>query len=279
MLECMVDDSPSESVRRVCISVAEDMPAWRRNLVEDLTEKVGALRVASAHDVSARDGDILIAATDTRLEVRVIHGDARLISGHGVSSEPDRLDTKSGPGRSLKQPLLKAVGIRKGDPYRPSILDTTAGLGEDAWLLASVGCRVLACERHPIIYALLADALTRARDRSPEVAERITLRCCDSRDQLKTLAQVLDTDRPEVITIDPMFPSGRKTAERKALAVLRLLAGDDPDADILLNAACKVALKRVVVKRPSKAEPLAGMPPAVSHPGRGFRFDVYPTSR
>ncbi len=137
----------------------------------------------------------------------------------------------------------------------------------------------MACERHPIIHALLADALVRVRDRLPDVAERITLLCCDSHDPLKTLAQVPDNDRPEVVTLDPMFPTGRKTAERKALAVLRLLAGDDPDAETLLHAACKVALKRVVVKRPSKADPLAGMSPAVSHHGRGFRFDVYPTGR
>jgi|GEM_PF-6658972 len=74
---------------------------------------------------------------------------------------------------------------------------------------------------------------------------------------------------PEVVLIDPMFPGERKTAERKAMAVLRWIAGDDPDAEHLLSPALQTATRRVVVKRPRAAGPLNGQPPTVVHGGRG----------
>ncbi|GHM54843.1 hypothetical protein ECZU51_35130 [Escherichia coli] len=51
--------------------------------------------------------------------------------------------------------MAKAVGI-KGD-YLPDVVDATAGLGRDAFVLASVGCRVRMLERNPVVAALLDD--------------------------------------------------------------------------------------------------------------------------
>jgi hypothetical protein len=50
---------------------------------------------------------------------------------------------KFGGGRG--EAVAKAVGI-KGD-YLPDVVDATAGLGRDAFVLASVGCRVRMLER------------------------------------------------------------------------------------------------------------------------------------
>ncbi len=47
------------------------------------------------------------------------------------------------------------MGI-KGD-YLPDVVDATAGLGRDAFVLASVGCRVRMLERNPVVAALLDD--------------------------------------------------------------------------------------------------------------------------
>ncbi|WP_457998882.1 class I SAM-dependent methyltransferase, partial [Klebsiella michiganensis] len=64
---------------------------------------------------------------------------------------------KFGGGRG--EAVAKAVGI-KGD-YLPDVVDATAGLGRDAFVLASVGCRVRMLERNPVVAALLDDGLAR----------------------------------------------------------------------------------------------------------------------
>jgi len=52
-------------------------------------------------------------------------------------------------GGGVKQLIAKAVGIK--GKYRPTIIDVTAGLGKDAYVLASLGCTVHMLERSPII--------------------------------------------------------------------------------------------------------------------------------
>jgi 16S rRNA (guanine1516-N2)-methyltransferase len=224
--------------------------------------------------------ELLMVVTAQRLEVRVVGGpDATIVGGHGVGAELTRLDTHSPPGRSLKQPLLKAVGITRRE-MGIRVLDATAGLGEDAWLLASFGCEVEAVERQPIIAALLDDALQRAAAGDAIVASRLTVTAADSFARLEALRDSPQPLRPQVVYVDPMFPEpigGRRAAERKPMKVLRRLAGDDPDAAELLAAARGTALRRVVVKRPLHAPDLA--PGVVArHEGKGHRFDVYSTA-
>lgn len=206
------------------------------------------------------------------LELRACGPDAapELVRGGGVVCAPHLLDTRSGPGRSLQNPLLKAAGIRKGDPWRPRVLDGTAGLGEDAWLLAAAGCQVDCRERHPLIHALLADGLVRAAAAAPEISARLRL--------LPLADSTAAADGAyEVVCLDPMFPHDpRRTAlERKAMRLLRLAAGADTDADALLAPALAQASRRVVVKRPAHAPPLAGRKPDLVFEGKGHRFDVY----
>ena len=55
--------------------------------------------------------------------------------------------------------LLRATRV-KNRPAR--LLDLTAGLATDAWRLARAGFDVIACERQPVIHALVQDALQRA---------------------------------------------------------------------------------------------------------------------
>lgn len=214
-----------------------------------------------------------------QLELRVVQAGHPLAGGHGVVADLTQLDTTSPAGRSLKTPVLKAVGINKRrGPDRPSVLDATAGLGEDAWLLAAAGCRVTAVERHPVVHALLTDALDRARAVAPDVAGRITLLPCAQ--AAAVLREHAGSDRFEAVLIDPMFPAAprRKTTERKPMRVLRWLVGDDGDADDLLGLAMNVATRRVVVKRPKHAPHLAGVEPVAVHTGKGLRFEVLATA-
>ena len=58
-------------------------------------------------------------------------------------------------GGGTGQMIAKAVGIQQG--VRPRVLDATAGLGKDAFVLASLGCEMSLIERQPLIGALLED--------------------------------------------------------------------------------------------------------------------------
>jgi len=216
----------------------------------------------------------VLERVEGRLQVRVLPGEGvepDLARGHGVCATPSDIDTQSGPGRSLQAPIFKAIGVKDGQ--RPRVLDGTAGLGSDTWLLAAAGCTVTCVERNPTVHALLEDGLKRAQVEKPEIASRITLLPCQP-----TLAALTAWNfawQPETIYLDPMFPGERKTAEKKAMKVLRILAGDDADDDALLAPAQALALRRVVVKRPTQAPHLDNKKPSLVFDGKGFRFDVY----
>lgn len=181
-------------------------------------------------------------------------------------------------GGGRNQPLGRAVGLKGG--AMPTVMDATAGLGRDAFVLACLGCTVHLVERSPIIAALLRDGLLRAAH-DPDVGllavERLTLTVADGRDYLRKLAE---DQRPDVIYLDPMYPHRHKTAlVGKEMRLLRQLAGDDDDAPELLAAALSGARRRVVVKRPRRAPALAGPAPGFEIIAPNTRFDVYPTLR
>ncbi|MDB9810163.1 class I SAM-dependent methyltransferase [Planktomarina temperata] len=64
-----------------------------------------------------------------------------------------------GGGRG--QDLAKAMGLRAGKT--PKIVDATAGLGRDSFLLASLGAEVTMIERSDVMHGLLQDGMARAR--------------------------------------------------------------------------------------------------------------------
>jgi 16S rRNA (guanine1516-N2)-methyltransferase len=268
----------------VCVSADPAADVHLRQRAENLATQL-ALPLALESPGPA-DADLLLTATSARLELRVLGGDPTIRGGHPVACELTTIDTTSPPGRSLQQPLLKALGIRRGSAYRPTILDATAGYGEDAYLAASMGCSVLAVERHPIMAALLDDGVKRAVAQHPHLASRLKVMHRHSRELLQSIIDESFTPRDaaalgpfDVVYLDPMFPSGRKTAERKAMKVARWLVGGDEDAPDLLALARQVARKRVVVKRPLHAPTLDEHAPDVVHRGKSLRFDVYLTHR
>lgn len=170
--------------------------------------------------------------------------------------------------------LYQAVGIRPGKPL-PRVLDATAGLGQDAFLLAYRGCSVTAIERSPILAALLRDGIERVM-RVPEISQRIDdrlkLMLADARDVLKHLPI---EGAPDVIYLDPMFPPKKKSAlVKKEMRILRQLVGDDTDAGELFELARQIARQQVVVKRMRLAPPLAPNPTR-AYSGRTTRYDVY----
>lgn len=179
-----------------------------------------------------------------------------------------------------KQPMARAAGLQK--PREPGtgplrILDGTAGLGRDGYTLAALGADVTLVERNATVCALLRDARHRvlADPRSAAIGDRITVI-----EAVSASFMALPEHRGhwDVVYLDPMYPDDGKAAlPSKEMQLLRDLTGGDPDADDLLEPALHAASRRVVVKRPSKAPPLAGRPPSLSFDGTQLRFDVYLT--
>ncbi|MFC1844749.1 class I SAM-dependent methyltransferase [Thermodesulfobacteriota bacterium] len=178
---------------------------------------------------------------------------------------------KHGGGRT--QALARAIGLKKG--WQPSVIDATAGLGRDGFIMAHLGCHVHMLERSPILAVMLEDGLERAKQaaQTAEIVSRIKLTQTDSKEFLQKLKQ---QDRPDVIYLDPMFPERTKSSlVKKEMRILRGLAGDDLDAEKLLDIALGCAGNRVVVKRPRLAPLLGDIAPSHAIKGKTSRFDVY----
>ena len=174
-----------------------------------------------------------------------------------------------GGGRG--QDLPKAAGFKPG--INPHIIDATAGLGRDAFLLASLGATVTMIERSTEMHALLHDGMARALDAggvTAEIISRMTLIHGDA-------IQLLPSLSPEIVLVDPMHPPRNKSALVKAeMRQIRAIVGIDDDQTRLMQTALAHASRRVVLKWPAKAAPMADIPPA-SHQiiGKSVRYDVF----
>ncbi|NVJ50369.1 MAG: class I SAM-dependent methyltransferase [Gammaproteobacteria bacterium] len=176
-------------------------------------------------------------------------------------------------GGGRKEGVAKAIGI-KGDQV-PSVIDATAGMGRESFLLWSLGCEVHSIERQPIIFALLEDAHRRLMNQLNTPQPSWKLSHANAVDYLQTAKH---TEMADVIYLDPMYPSREKSAAvKKEMQVFKQLAGSDLDADELLLAAKQKARKRVVVKRPQSAPFLANQAPTHQIKMKKHRFDVYLT--
>ena len=209
------------------------------------------------------------------LLIRGEHSLALAKTGKGAP-KPVVIDFTSGAvdhrrrfGGGKGQDIAKAVGLNKRANL--SILDATAGLGRDAFVLASLGCHVSLCERVGFVRSLLEDGLSRALVH-PEVsaiAARMPL--------LKGDITSVTEARFDVVFLDPMYPHTDKSsaAAKKEMAFFRDLVGKDEDADLLLPKALDIADYRVVVKRPKGAPYLNNTEPTYQLEGKAGRFDVY----
>ncbi|MGJ8555493.1 MAG: class I SAM-dependent methyltransferase [Sulfitobacter geojensis] len=191
-----------------------------------------------------------------------------------------RVDFVNGPvahrlrfGGGRGQDLAKAMGLRGGKT--PTIIDATAGLGRDAFLLASLGAEVTLIERSDKMHALLEQGMQRAAAESGqlrEIIDRMTLLKGDAKDLLPDLSG-------ESILIDPMHPPRKSSAlVKQELRQVREIVGSDEDAADLVRVALANATKRVVLKWPAKADPIEGIRPCTHQIlGKSTRYDVFMT--
>ena len=169
--------------------------------------------------------------------------------------------------------IAKAVGV--SGQFKPSVVDATAGLGRDAFVLAGLGCELQLIERHPVVAALLDNGLHRAQKEHDFIGDTCQRMQLIGTDNLFTGNGY--TQEPDVVYLDPMYPkTGKQKAQvKKDMQMFQQLVGSDEDADTLLEPAIALAKYRVVVKRPNSAPFLAGREPNSQIKSKKHRFDVY----
>lgn len=181
-------------------------------------------------------------------------------------------------GTSKNEPLAKALGLRSFDGT-PTVLDATAGLGTDSFIIAAMGCRVRAIERSPFVFALLEDGLERLREGvwgEPWISTASRLRF-ERGDAVEVMKKLDQRTRPDIVYLDPMFPEethAKSALPKRTMQIFRRLLGAGDDEKGLFENAMRVARSRVVVKRPPEAPPI-GEKPTHQVEGKSARFDVY----
>ena len=192
--------------------------------------------------------------------------------GNGMVLRADfmRLLPRLRPDRLGRELLVRAARVR--GVASPTVVDATAGLGEDSLLLAAAGFSVTMFEKDPVIASLLRDALERASNEPQltKVISRMRLVEGDSVVGLRELGFA-----PDVVFLDPMFPERTKSAAvKKKFQLLHLLEHPCDNERELLEAALAARPRKVVVKRPPKGPALAGARPSHSLAGKAVRYDV-----
>ncbi len=211
----------------------------------------------------------LSRAPDGSLELR-LDGER---PGRGVAP---RLESLALSGLS-RQPLIRAMGKARG-----LVVDATAGLGGDAFLVAAAGFAVAALERNALLAEMLADEVARVRRSASAphraAAERMQVTHADAIDALSgaSPSRAWVREQPVAVLMDPMYPQDPSATAlaAKPIRVVRTLVGDDPDQRALFEAARACGPGRIVVKRPHSAPPLVP-DPDLDFAGKLTRLDVY----
>jgi hypothetical protein len=168
------------------------------------------------------DGDV----TSTRPPLSVSWGGAS-----GVNEKPFFIDFEASLIRRAatvtSELVVKAMG--KSPAAGSLVWDLTAGLGRDAFLLAASGYSVRMYERNVILHSLLSDALDRLSKSESSSSAAISKRMFLNGLMDSSIESDLPLDRPDLVYLDPMYPSGtvgRKSAVKKETQMLRRLVGE-----------------------------------------------------
>ena len=162
--------------------------------------------------------------------------------------------------------LKKAIGWQSTS--QKHILDTTGGLGHDAFILALLGQKITVLEKNTGLCILIEEALNNLPKLSyfNNARNNISIINKDSRTFL-TSAEHFD-----VIYIDPMFNSDKKLKRSKQMEFLAnyLAEFDDPSIDFY-----QTKFKRMVIKKEFRSSSGIKDDPAISFKGASIKYDVY----
>ncbi|MFT4059219.1 MAG: class I SAM-dependent methyltransferase [Legionella sp.] len=224
---------------------------------ESLRDKAQSL-AESLHFTLDKEANPCLFVTTKRLTLKIPHFSLLYPELEAASWNKRKQEGK-------KQGLVRACKPSSG----LKIIDTTAGWGRDAAVLASCGAEVLMIERHPVMAALLTDALRH----STEQQQKLPLSLHQG-SAYAFLDALRPEDYPDVIYIDPMHPERSKSAlVKKEMQALQQMIGADEDALDLIGMAVKRVKQRVVVKWPQNKKPLLAADAFIV--GKTIRFDIY----
>lgn len=199
----------------------------------------------------------------------LIDGSGVTLTGYGLSYRGDfeEMLHRVTDGRLQHEMISRLV---KTDNPHPTAIDATAGMGEDAFIIAACGYEVTLYEQNPVIAALLKDALRRAKKHPilKEIAARMTLVNENS------IAYMPKAENVDLIYLDPMFPARQKSGLiGKKLQLIQKLEQPCFEEEALLSAAIAANPKKIVIKRPLKGPNLAGRTPSYTIAGKAIRYD------
>ncbi|MCW8831318.1 MAG: class I SAM-dependent methyltransferase [Gammaproteobacteria bacterium] len=240
-------------------------------------------RYEQARSFAAQHQLPLFREKDQAFELQLIFGDERIELYdrqlntsiyvdfvHGVLAHRQQF----GGGRG--QAIAKAIGLKHGNT--PGVLDATAGLARDAYVLATLGCKLTLVEQSPILAALIEDGIQRGLENEQSAEVLSGNFALHNQNAIAYMNKLSEEQRPDVVYIDPMYPERKKSAlVKKDMQILQHLLGKTENDAELLKAALGCARKRVVVKRPSQAEPVGGIRPSSSVSSKKTRYDLYLT--
>lgn len=202
----------------------------------------------------------------------LFHAKGVSLTGYGLSYQGDfeNMLHRVTNGRLQHEMLIRAA---KSDKPGRKAIDATAGMGEDAFLLAAQGYEVTLFEQNPVIAVLLKDALRRAKKHPvlKDIASRMNLVQDNSVEGMSKLLDPVD-----VIYLDPMFPARQKSSLiNKKLQLIQKLEPPCSEETDLFDAAISASPSKIIVKRPLKSEFLAGRKPSYTLNGKAIRYDCY----
>lgn len=198
-----------------------------------------------------------------------------LLDKENVKAPGQVVEIEHRQGEQKSWPMAKSGALAQALGRKTNtIVDATAGWGQDSLAMFRMGYDVTCIERSPIMGELLADGFRRLAEQSWMQQLELNPPRLILGNAIEILSQL--PDRPDCIYLDPMFPPKRKKSAlaKKSIMLIRELVGEDVDKKQLFEAALKFAGKRVVVKSPDYAEPL-GSKPNESFQGKLLRYDVY----
>ena len=202
----------------------------------------------------------------------LFHAKGVSLTGYGLSYQGDfeNMLQRVTNGRLQHEMLVRAA---KSDKPGRKAIDATAGMGEDAFLLAAQGYEVTLFEQNPVIAVLLKDALRRAKKHPvlKDIASRMNLVQDNSVEGMSKLLDPVD-----VIYLDPRLPARQKSSLiNKKLQLIQKLEPPCSEETDLFDAAISASPSKIIVKRPLKSEFLAGRKPSYTLNGKAIRYDCY----
>lgn len=175
------------------------------------------------------------------------------------------------PHRLNGEMLIKAARIKGQENSSLTILDATAGLGEDSFLLAAAGFKLILVEYNRTIYELLEDGLRRGLE-DPDISHIVSRMNAINGNSIDIIES--KEFNPDIIYLDPMFPTRKKSGLIKKKFQIMQELENPTDMEIeLLEAAINFRPRKIIIKRPLKAQSLGDIKPTYSIEGSVIRYD------